>query len=538
MSDEKIKQVVTDRTKQFRPHRFRTLARIGTVSAIALAVGGGYLGLKLSAADEPHAEKVTVPKPGETTSVQQSKPALFSAYPKIDVPEPEGPSLLETKLTKVEGALEVLDGRFAALAAAKPADPNAAFEAKVASLEKSTKAVEDTLAQLRAADKEERAEERRRRDELRMEISELRARLLAQPTVFSGASSNDESAEAEAEHRRELERLRLEADLAAKERLETRKLEEQLAAIDHTRRLELTALEKSHTDAAEQAKFEHDRALIELEARLRANEISVERAAAERERIAAEQRAKEERARAKADADLAEAKAASIEFQEKERARRASGGIVIDDTGNASIGGFQSASFIGSGSSSVTSEDASRLLLEGTLISGVLETAIQSDIPGSIRAVVSDDVWSADASQVVLPKGSRLIGQYESRLAQGQSRVLIAWTRAITPDHRSIALDAAGVDSLGRAGLTGDVDQHFGTKFEAALMISVVSAIGQFGANAALPRAEFREALNTGSETVTEAGNDALGEYLSIPPTIHVDQGTPINVFVSQDVYL
>ena len=116
--------------------------------------------------------------------------------------------------------------------------------------------------------------------------------------------------------------------------------------------------------------------------------------------------------------------------------------------------------------------------------------------------------------------------------------MLIAWTRAVTPDHRSIKLDASGVDGVGRSGLTGDVDQHFGTKFEAAFMISVVSAIGSFGANAALPRAEFREALNTGSETVTETANDALGEYLSIPPTIHVDQGTPINVFVSKDFFL
>ena len=151
---------------------------------------------------------------------------------------------------------------------------------------------------------------------------------------------------------------------------------------------------------------------------------------------------------------------------------------------------------------------------------------------------MSEDIWSADASQIILPKGSRLIGRYESGLSQGQSRVLIAWSRAVTPDHRSIALNSSGVDGLGRAGLSGDVDQHFGTKFEAAFLISIVSAIGQFGANAVLPRAEVREALNTGSETVTETASDALGEFLSIPPTIHVDQGTPINVFVQQDFLL
>lgn len=538
MPEENTEQTVTDRTKTFRPHRFSLITRVASISTVALVVGGGYFGLRLSAADDVSADKVTVPSPGDASDAQRAKPALFSAYPKIDQPEPDGPSLIETKLLKFEDTLAVLNARLAALAAMPPADPSAAFEAKVAALEVSTKAVEDLLEQAKAKEAEERTEERRQRNALRMELSELRARMLAQPTAFSGTSAADENAQVEAEHRREMERLRLESELAAKERLETRKLEEQLAAVEHTRQLELTALEKTHTDAAERAKFERDRALMELESRLRANEISVERAATDRERIAAEHKAIEERTREKAEADLTEAKAEALKTAEKEHARRESGGIIIDDTGQASGGGSQSASLGSTASAAVSGDDASRLLLEGTLISGVLETAIQSDLPGSIRAIVSEDVWSADASQVVLPKGSRLIGRYESGLSQGQSRVLIAWSRTITPDHRSITLGAAGVDGLGRSGLAGDVDQHFGTKFEAAFMISVVSAIGQFGANAALPRAEFREALNTGSETVTETANDALGEYLSIPPTIHVDQGTPINVFVSQDVFL
>jgi len=510
--------------------------RLTAVTAVGLVIGGGYFGLKFSPADATNADKVTVPGPNDTADAQRAKPALFSAYPKLDQPKPEGPSAIETKLGEVEGYLKALDERLVALAAIPPADPAAAFEAKVAALEASSKAVEALLEKTRSEEEDERAEMRRQRDALRMELSELRAQMLSRPTPFADTSDADEIAKAEAEHRREMERLRLESELAAIERVETRKLEEQLAAVEHTRRMEIAKLEKSHTDATDQAKFERERELLELEARLRANEISVERAAAERERIAAEHKVGEERARANAESDIAEAKAAALKFEEEERARRESGGIVIDDTGAASGGDIQTAAF--GGSVVASGESASRLLLEGTLISGVLETAIQSDLPGSIRAIVSDDVWSADASQIVLPKGSRLIGRYDSRLSQGQSRVLIAWTRAVTPDHRSIKLDASGVDGLGRSGLTGDIDQHFGTKFEAAFMISVVSAIGSLGANAALPRAEFREALNAGSETTAETTNDALGEYLSIPPTIHVDQGTPINVFVSQDFLL
>ena len=539
MSEDSKQKTITDRSTSYRPSRFGAVWRVGAVTAVGLVIGAGYFGVKFTPSDATAKDGVVIPAPDDANNAPAAKPSLFqSAYPKLDQPELEGPSEIEIKLSRVEDSLTALDERLAALAAMPPADPSAAFEAKVAALEASGKAIRDTLEKTRKENEEERAAEKRRRDALQMELTELRTRMLTQPAPFGGSSDAEEIAQAEAEHRREMARLRLEAELAAVERVEMRKLEEDLAAREHTRRIELASIEKQHAERTEQAKFERDRQLLELEARLRANEISVERAAAERKRIAAEHKAEAERMRAKAEADRAEAKAEATEREEAERVRRESGGIVIDDTGAVSGNGTQVAGLGTPASAAAISDDASRLLLEGTLIAGVLETAIQSDMPGSIRAVVSEDVWSADASQIILPKGSRLIGRYESGVSQGQSRVLIAWSRAVTPDHRSITLNSSGVDGLGRAGLSGDVDQHFGTKFEAAFLISVVSAIGQFGANAALPRAEVREALNTGSETVTETASDALGEYLSIPPTIHVDQGTPINVFVQQDFLL
>jgi len=539
MSEDKSKKTITDRSNSYRPNRFGLTWRAGAVTAVALIVGAGYFGVKFTPTDATAKEGVSIPAPDDANPAPGVKPNLFqSAYPKLDQPEPEGPSALEIKLSRFEESITALDERLAALAAVPPADPSAAFEAKVAGLESSGAAIKELLEQTRKENEEERAEEKHRRDALQADLTELRMRMLTQPATFVGSSDADEAAQAEAEHRREMARLRLEAELAALERLEMRKLEEDLAAREHKRRIELAAIEKQQTEQTERAKFERDSELLELEARLRANEISVERAAAERERIAAEHKAEAERSRAKAEADLLEANAEAIKRKKTEKARRESGGIVIDDTGAASGSGTQVSGLGAAASAATIGDDASRLLLEGTLISGVLETAIQSDMPGSIRAIVSEDIWSADASQIILPKGSRLIGRYESGLSQGQSRILIAWSRAVTPDHRSIALNSTGVDGLGRAGLSDDVDQHFGIKFEAAFLISVVSAIGQFGANAVLPRAEVREALNAGSETITETASDALGEYLSIPPTIHVDQGTPINVFVQQDFLL
>ena len=539
MSEDQEEKTITDRSARFRPNRFGALWRFGAVTAIALVISAGYFGVRGSPTDAASNTTVSIPLPGDSTRAAGSKPSLFqSAYPKIDQPEPEGPSELELKLSRVEDSLTSLDERLAALTSIPPADPSTAFDAKVASLEASGKSIRELLEKTRKENEDERAEEKRRRDALQMELTELRAQMMARPVSFGSSSAADEEAQAEAEHRREMARLRLEAGLAAQERAAIRKLEEDLAAQEHTRRIELAKIEKLQTEQCERAKFERDRELLELEARLRANEISVERAAAARERIAAEQKVEAERLREKAEAAAAELKAAAERREEAEKARRESGGIVIDDTGSALGDGTQLAGLGPTEPTLSMAGNASRLLLEGTVIPGILETAIQSDMPGSIRAVVNEDVWASDAGQIVLPKGSRLIGRYEAGLSQGQSRVLIAWSRIVTPDHRSISLNSSGVDGLGRSGLSGDVDQHFATKFEAAFLISAVSAIGQFGANVGLPRAELREALNTGSETVTETASDALGDYLSIPPTIHVDQGTPINVFVQQDVFL
>jgi hypothetical protein len=246
MSENNNKEtVITDRSTSFGPGRLKTVRRLATVTAVGLVIGGGYFGLKLSPADATNANKVTVPGPNDTADAQRAKPALFSAYPKLDQPEPEGPSALETKLGEVEGYLKALDARLAALAAMPPADTSAAFDAKVAALEASNKAVEELLQKTRSEEEEERTEMRRQRDALRMELSELRAQMLSRPAPFTGTSDADEGVKAEAQHRREMERLRLESELAANERVATRKLEEQLAAVEHTRRMEIAALEKN-----------------------------------------------------------------------------------------------------------------------------------------------------------------------------------------------------------------------------------------------------------------------------------------------------
>lgn len=170
-------------------------------------------------------------------------------------------------------------------------------------------------------------------------------------------------------------------------------------------------------------------------------------------------------------------------------------------------------------------------IAQGAIITGVLETAINSDLPGYTRALVTRDVRSFDGTRVLAPRGSRLIGQYRSGLALGQSRAFVIWTRLIRPDGVSIDLDSPGADALGRGGLEGETDRHFFQRFGGAILLSLIGVAGDVVSSDNNPQVVI--GVSRGSESAASA---AIGEEINIPPTVRVDQGTPIRIFVSRDL--
>jgi len=185
------------------------------------------------------------------------------------------------------------------------------------------------------------------------------------------------------------------------------------------------------------------------------------------------------------------------------------------------------------------------LVPEGTLIPGILETAIVSDLPGQVRAIVSQDVYSFDGRRILVPTGTRLIGEYQSEITRGQTRIFVVWTRMLRDDGVSVRLNSIGADSLGRAGLAGRVDKKFRERFGAAILLSVVGAgasyLTGYGSEAAAGESEDAQnaeelARETLAQTFSDMANQALGDSLRIPPTISVSQGARIFVFVRQDL--
>lgn len=179
--------------------------------------------------------------------------------------------------------------------------------------------------------------------------------------------------------------------------------------------------------------------------------------------------------------------------------------------------------------------DPSLVAPQGTVIPAILETAINSDLPGFVRAVVSRDVRGFDGSTVLIPRGSKLIGQYKSGVAAGQTRAFIVWSRVLTPQGISIDIASPGADRLGRGGLDGETNTHFFRRFGASILLSVLNA----GLNAASNNGAGGDntAIIIGSpQQASNIASIALQREIDIPTTISVAQGAPIRVFVARDL--
>ncbi|NWG93383.1 MAG: type IV secretion system protein VirB10 [Parvularculaceae bacterium] len=176
--------------------------------------------------------------------------------------------------------------------------------------------------------------------------------------------------------------------------------------------------------------------------------------------------------------------------------------------------------------------DLASTVIEGTLIAGVLETAINSDLPGFTRAIVSENVRSFDGTEILIPRGSRLIGQYRSGLAIGESRAFVVWTRLILPDGVAIKLSSPVTDTLGRAGLGGKVDRHFLQRFGSAILLSIIGA----GAEILAGESGNSQVVITSSAQAYGVAETALQSSINIPPTIRIPQGAPIRIFVARDL--
>jgi type IV secretion system protein VirB10 len=178
------------------------------------------------------------------------------------------------------------------------------------------------------------------------------------------------------------------------------------------------------------------------------------------------------------------------------------------------------------------------VLQAGSVIEAALLTGLRSDLPGQITAQVTANVYDSPTGQFLLiPQGARLLGEYDSRVATGQRRLLLAWTRLILPDGRSIVLERQpGTDQAGFSGLEDGVDNHWDRLLLAAGLATILNIgleTSEDGGN------EIAEAIRDGTQdTIGRAGESIVQRQLNIPPTLTIRPGFPVRVMVRRDLVL
>lgn len=171
--------------------------------------------------------------------------------------------------------------------------------------------------------------------------------------------------------------------------------------------------------------------------------------------------------------------------------------------------------------------DRNFLILAGATIPCTLQTALDTTAAGYVTCLIGQEVYSDNGAVVLLDKGTRVLGEYRTGLRQGQNRIFVLWTRAVTPNGAAIALASPASDALGRAGFGGRIDTHFWDRFGAALLLSIV---GDATANLA-----ERGAEGTTVRLPSDAAALAVQQGAEIAPTLSLAQGAEVAIQVAQD---
>ncbi|MET3472933.1 type IV secretion system protein VirB10 [Novosphingobium sp. 1529] len=176
------------------------------------------------------------------------------------------------------------------------------------------------------------------------------------------------------------------------------------------------------------------------------------------------------------------------------------------------------------------------VLQAGSVIPAALITGLRSDLPGQITAQVTQNVYdSLSGTQLLVPQGARLIGEYDAAIAAGQRRALLVWTRLILPDGRSLDLARLpGTDPAGQPGLEDRTDFHWGGIMRAAAVSTLLAVGAEWGSDS--DNALVRALRQGGQDSVNRAGTQIVARALDVPPTLTIRPGYPVRVLVTRDL--
>lgn len=180
--------------------------------------------------------------------------------------------------------------------------------------------------------------------------------------------------------------------------------------------------------------------------------------------------------------------------------------------------------------------DRNLLLAKGTFIDCILETKLDTTVPGMTSCVIPRDVYSANGKVLLLERGSKAIGEYTGAVENGLNRIFVLWTQIQTPKGIRIRLDSPGADALGGSGLPGHIDYHWWARFGNALLFTLVQDAFDFGMTKQTENNGGVNYYQNSEDGMKEIIREAMRQSGNIPPTLTKNQGERIGIFVARDV--
>ena len=180
--------------------------------------------------------------------------------------------------------------------------------------------------------------------------------------------------------------------------------------------------------------------------------------------------------------------------------------------------------------------DRSLILPKGTFIDCILETRVNTTVPGMTSCVIAQDIYSANGRVLLIERGSKAIGEYKGSVANGLDRIFVLWTELQTPHGVRVRLDSPGADALGGSGLEGYTDHHWWRRFGTALLFSLIQDGFDFVINTQTSSSGGVNYYENTSDGMEEIIKEAMRQSGNIPPTLTKNQGERIGIFVARDV--
>jgi type IV secretory pathway VirB10-like protein len=184
-------------------------------------------------------------------------------------------------------------------------------------------------------------------------------------------------------------------------------------------------------------------------------------------------------------------------------------------------------------------EPNTHVLFEGTVLEAVLINRLDGEFSGPVKCLLTTDVYSHDLQHLLIPAGTKILGEAKRVEAFGQSRLAVFFHRLIMPNGFSVSLDQfKGLNQIGETGLRDKVNNHYGRIFGASLAIGALGGIAQIGTGNAFTQSSTDRMREGAGQSLAQSSERILDKFLNILPTLTIREGHRVKVYLAGDLFL